>query len=158
MPWHCLPNSNFKVCELVLPWVTAVDTNGSCGWAASFCKEQRCSSTAVSAVSSARAQLSGAFSVAVSSEQRRTPEQRTKSVEQRAPMGKLLRLLWFHLVSVIFLQRVLQNKGDKSICPVLSTRICQKSYFETTALHNVYILEYLFIRTEQNGTNICWMV
>ena len=62
MPWHCLPNSNFKVCELVLPWVAAVDTNGSCGWAASFCKEQRCSSTAMSAVSSARAQLSGAFS------------------------------------------------------------------------------------------------
>ena len=91
MPWHCLPNSNFKVCELVLPWVAAVGTNGSCGWAASFCKEQRCSSTAMSAVSSARAQLSGAFSVAVSSEQRRTPEQRkTESVEQRAPMGKLL--------------------------------------------------------------------
>ena len=39
-----------------------MDTNGSCGWAASFCKEQRCSSTAMSAVSSARAQLSGAFS------------------------------------------------------------------------------------------------
>ena len=71
----------------------------------------------------------------VSSEQRRTPEQRkTESVEQRAPMGKLLRLLWFHLVSVIFLQRVLKNKGDKSICPVLSTQICQKSYFETTIL------------------------
>ena len=98
---------------------------------------------------------------AVSSEQRRTPEQRkTESVEQRAPMGKLLRLLWFHLVSVIFLQRVLQNKGDKSICPVLSTRICQKSYFETTTLHNVYILEYLFIRTEQAGTylKICHLL
>ena len=96
---------------------------------------------------------------AVSSEQRRTPEQRkTESVEQRAPMGKLLRLLWFHLVSVIFLQMVLQNRGDKSICPVLSTRICQKSYFETTTLHNVYILEYLFIRTEQAGTYLCHLL
>ena len=84
--------SNFKLCELVLPWVAAVDTNGSCGWAASFCKEQRCSSTAMSAVSSARAQLSGAFS----SEQRAAAHsgaEKTESVEQRAPMGKLLRLL-----------------------------------------------------------------
>ena len=27
-----------------------------------------------------------------------------------------------------------------------------------TAVHNVYMRDYLFRRTEQNGTNICWMV